>query len=142
LGIPIIPNDFISEMVESIYDIPGRDDFIGPLMWYHELEQFHQTGLPTTHRSREEKALIQIDAQLFATFPVPDKVETELVQHFPVLPMDPELFAEQEFSLGIEIDQYLLEIVFDLPALQGAQFITYVTFGDDMWGLKIHNGSL
>ena len=56
--------------------------------------------------------------------------------------MDPELLAEQEFSLGIEVDQDLIEIVFDLPALQGAQFIAYGTFSDDMWGLKIHSGSL
>lgn len=50
LGISIVPNDLIAQVVEPKDNVPGRNDRIGPMVGHDTLEQIHQTGFPTSHR--------------------------------------------------------------------------------------------
>lgn len=129
-------------MVKAKDNVPAGDDIIGTLMGDYVFQQFHETGLATSHRSGKKKALVDINAQLGAAGLVLDKIKAELVKSIPILSVNLELFAEQELSLGIKIDKDLFKIVMDFPALEGAQRILNGSFGDDMWGMVLHRGSL
>jgi len=142
LGISIVLNNLIADMVKAKYNVPAGYDLIGPLMGDDVFQQFHETGLTTSYRSGKKKAFVDVDAQLGAAGLVLDEVEAELIENFPVFTVDLKLFAEQELSFGIEIDKDLFKIVMDFPALKGAQWVLVGSLCDDMWSMVLHRGSL
>lgn len=142
LGIAIVLDGLIADVVEAKHNVPTGDDFIGTLVGDNVFHQFHEAGLAATHGSGEEEALIGVDAQLCATGLVLDEVEAEPIENLSVLSVNLELFAEQELSLGIEINQDFLKIVVNFPALKGAQWVLDGSFCDDMWSMVLHRGSL
>jgi len=129
-------------MVKPKDNVPAGNYLIGPLVGYEVFQQFHKAGLAATHGSREEEALIGVDAQLCATGLVLDEVEAELIENLPVLVVNLELFTEKELSFGVEVDQDFFKIIVNFPALEGAQWILGRSFRDDMWSAVFHKGSL
>lgn len=59
-----------------------------------------------------------------------------------ILPVDLEPLPEQKFALGLQIDQDLFKVIYDLTTVQGTQLILGVPFGDDMWRTVLQSGSL
>lgn len=142
LGVTVIFYGLITDVVKPKYNVPAGDDLIGPLVGDNVLQQFHETGLATSYRSGKKKAFVDVDAQLGAAGLVLDKIKAELIQNFSILKVNLELFPEQELAFGIEIDKDLFKIIVNFPTLEGAQWVLDGTFGDDMWGIVLHKGSL
>lgn len=67
---------------------------------------------------------------------------TKFEQHIPILFIDLEFPTEEQFPLGLQIDQDLFKIIEDFVPLELAQVILYSSFDDDMWRCVPQSGSL
>src|SRR5690606_5055971 len=133
-------NDFIANMIKSKNNIPARDNLIRPLVRYDVFQQLYQRGLSATHRTRKQDALIDIHTHLGTTGLVLNKVKTELVKYFPVLPINFEVLANKQFSLGIKVNQDFFKIIIDFISFECAQRIRNGSLSDDMWRTVFQSG--